>query len=108
MNYQKDIPISIENLSFDIKENVSSILTDGNNSLRKYTFYEQPINKDKINIFFILETPFHLAFYHWVFESAIFYLILNILKGLRYYYLKTHIENIKNYLSNYLILVMKI
>jgi hypothetical protein len=63
--------IYVDGVGFDIKHNVKSITTDVNTSLNTYETYTEQISICP-KIFFIFETPYHSAFGHWVFESAIF------------------------------------
>jgi len=72
MQFKNNVPINIDSEIFDIKENVSSISTNVHTSSKAYTFYNESLDQANPNIFFILETPHHAAFCHWVFESAIF------------------------------------
>jgi len=72
MELLKNEDITISNITFDIRKNVKDIFTDIHTGNKSYTFYEEPINKDNLKIFFLFEAPFHEAFCHWVFESAIF------------------------------------
>ena len=72
MELIKNTEITINNVTFDIKTNVKDIFTDIHTGNKTYTFYEEPIDKDNLKIFFLFEAPFHEAFCHWVFESAIF------------------------------------
>ncbi len=69
--YEDKNEICIDGLTFDIKHNVKSIYIDITNSTKTYDFYDISLNSDP-SIFFIFETQLHLAFAHWVFESAIF------------------------------------
>jgi hypothetical protein len=64
--------ITINNITFDIKTNVKDIFTDIHTGNKSYTFYEELIDKNNLKFFFLFEAPFHEAFCHWVFESAIF------------------------------------
>jgi hypothetical protein len=64
--------ITINNITFDIKKNVKDVFTDIHTGNKSYTFYDEPINENKLSIFFLFEVPFHEAFGHWVFESAVF------------------------------------
>jgi len=72
MEYINKNTIVIDDIHFDIKENVSSISTDINRATKSFTFYSEVLDKYNLNTYFILETPHHAAFAHWVFESAIF------------------------------------
>jgi hypothetical protein len=60
-----------EGVTFDIKHNVKSVTTDMNTSQKTYEFYGESINNEP-DIFFIIDCPCHMAFAHWVYESAIF------------------------------------
>ena len=71
MELLKNEDIIINNITFDIKTNVKDVFTDIHTGNKSYTFYEEPIDKDNLKIFLLFETPFHEAFCHWVFESAI-------------------------------------
>lgn len=72
IDYYKNKEIHLDcGVIFDIKHNVKSININVNNSCRNYDFYDEPITTTPY-IFFIFETQYHLAFSHWVFESAIF------------------------------------
>ena len=64
----------INNITFDIKKNVKDVFTDVNTGVKTYSYHEEKIEicDDETNIFFLFEVPFHEAFGHWVFESAIF------------------------------------
>jgi hypothetical protein len=64
--------ITINNITFDIKTNVKDVFTDIHTGNKSYTFYEEPTDKNILQILFLFETPFHEAFSHWVFESSIF------------------------------------
>ena len=81
MNYINEKIITIDNIHFDIKKNVSSISTNVHNSTKKFTFHNESIDETNLNIYFILETPHHEAFGHWVFESAIFLPYFSSFKG---------------------------
>jgi hypothetical protein len=60
-----------EGVTFDIKKNVKSVTTDVNTSQKTYKFYNDSINNDP-EIFLIIDCPYHMAFAHWIYESAIF------------------------------------
>ena len=72
MELLKNTEITINNITFDIKKNVKDVFTDIHTGNKSYTFYDEPIDKNKLSILFLFEVPFHEAFGHWVFESAIF------------------------------------
>ena len=72
MELLKNKEITITNVCFDIKANVKDVFTDIHTGNKSYTFYEEPIDENNLQILFLFETPFHEAFCHWVFESAIF------------------------------------
>jgi hypothetical protein len=78
LNLQMDLlekeELIINNISFDIKKNVKDVFTDVNTGVKTYSYHEEKIYicDDETNIFFLFEMPFHEAFAHWVFESAIF------------------------------------
>jgi len=80
MDYINQKSISIDNIHFDINHNVSSISTNVHNSIKKFTFHNDPLDLNNLNIYFILETPHQAAFGHWVFESAIFLPYFNSFK----------------------------
>jgi hypothetical protein len=81
MDYINEKNISIDNIHFDIKHNISSISTNVHNSIKKFTFHNEPIDETNLNIYFILETPHQAAFGHWVFESSIFLPYFNSFKN---------------------------
>ena len=64
--------ITIDNITFDIKSNVRDVFTDINTGHKSYTYYDEPLEKLDLKICFLFEVPFHEAFCHWVFESAVF------------------------------------
>jgi hypothetical protein len=72
MNLLESSEITINGISFDIKKNVKDVLIDVNTGNKQYSFHDGPIIGNKPNVYFLFETPFHEAFGHWVFESAIF------------------------------------
>lgn len=72
MNLFETSDININGISFDIKRNVKDVFTDVNTGNKRYSFHEGSIIGNEPNIYFLFETPFHEAFGHWVFESAIF------------------------------------
>jgi len=71
MMYDSDTWESEDGVVFDIKRNVRSIRTDISNSAKDYVYYNEQIY-DEPHIFFVFETPIHMSFGHWVFESAIY------------------------------------
>ena len=80
MNCIDNGPIIINDIQFNIKENVKSISTYYDDSSKNIICYETPSNNDKV-IYFLLETFSHAAFAHWVFESAIFLPYFKYFKG---------------------------
>lgn len=64
--------ITIDDCMFYIKKNVKDVSTNINNGNQNYTYYNETLDINNLQIFFLFETPFHEAFCHWVFESAIF------------------------------------
>lgn len=64
--------ITINNIIFDIEQNVKDVFVDINTGKKEYILYENIVNKKELSIFFLFEVPFHEAFSHWVFESAVF------------------------------------
>ncbi len=72
MELLKNKKITITNVSFDIHANIKDVFTDINTGNKSYTFYEDPIDENNLQILFLFETPFHEAFGHWVFECAVF------------------------------------
>lgn len=81
MEYINQEIINIDDIYFDIKKNVFSVSTNVHNSTKKFTFHNESINENNLNIYFILEAPHHAAFGHWVFESAIFLPFFKSFKG---------------------------
>jgi hypothetical protein len=60
---------------FEVVENVRSVSVDINTSKRNYTLYDTvttTIATKEPQLYYILETVYHDAFAHWVYETAIY------------------------------------
>jgi len=60
---------------FEVKRNVRTVTVDINTSIRNCSFYKDSLDDNHNNdrqIFYIMETPYHDAFAHWVYETAIY------------------------------------
>jgi hypothetical protein len=64
--------ITISNITFDIKTNVKDVFTNIHTGHKSYTYSDEPLDTQDLKIFFLFEVPYHEAFCHWVFESAVF------------------------------------
>jgi hypothetical protein len=72
MNYLDNSEIRLENgITFDIVKNVKCVTTDVNTCKKSYELFNEPIDSNP-HIFFLFETPYHMAFGHWVLECGIF------------------------------------
>jgi len=59
------------NIIFQIQNNVKTQRIDTNTSVYTLEYYDTPSNQ-QMHRFFLFETPFHGAFSHWIYESAVF------------------------------------
>jgi hypothetical protein len=66
--------ISEESMFFDTRLNLERVSVDINTSSRTYDYHQcnDKTDEDEIRLFYIMETPFHDAFAHWVYETAIY------------------------------------
>jgi hypothetical protein len=64
--------ITVNNILFDIKKNVKDVFTDVNTGNKAYNYHPETLGTNDFKIFFLFEVPYHEAFAHWVFESAVF------------------------------------
>lgn len=58
-------------VTFDIVKNAKCVTTDVNTCKKSYELFNEPIDSNP-HIFFLFETPYHMAFGHWVVECGIF------------------------------------
>ena len=52
MDYINEKIISIDDIHFDVKHNVSSISTNVHNSNKTYSFYSEPLDETNLNVYF--------------------------------------------------------
>ncbi len=64
--------IIVNKIPFDIKKNVKDVFTDVHTGNKAYNYHTKTLDTNKLQIFFLFEVPYHEAFAHWVFESAVF------------------------------------
>lgn len=70
----------IDNITFNIFYNLKHQYINISTSEQSNEFYDNEIKSNNINYYFLLETPMHSAFSHWIYESAIFLPYFNKIK----------------------------
>ena len=99
--------IGIENVVFEIRNNVKSQSCNISNSDLFFEYHHHDnthYEKTKINMFFLFESCMHAAFGHWIYESAIY---LTYFSKLKSKYPELHIVVNKNPKRTYKTLFFK-
>ena len=93
--------ITINTIKFDIKKNVKDVFLNMNTAQKTLTFYEDPIDENNLAIFLLFENPFHEAFGHWVFESAIFLPFVDYFTKYKNFFIVVNKNNERKYKKSF-------
>jgi len=70
----------VDSFLFKVELNVKNIFIDVSTGNKTFEYYQNE-KSTPTHLFFIFETPYHNAFAHWVFESAVFLPFVNKFVG---------------------------
>ena len=97
MNLDTVHTITLDTITFDVKLNVKDIYTDVFTGNKTYNHYTTSSENLKNYVFFAFESPYHNAFAHWIFESAVFLPFVTYFNSIPNFYILVN----KNYARKY-------